>query len=88
MGDGGFESMTEHKWLRDVADAANAIKTNPHVVDVECTYVDGDARLDITLIPELESVPPGVLRLLARHDLHVRHLERQGLPTHILVVCG
>lgn len=61
-------------------DAATAVRCHPVVraASVHERPEGGRRVLEVVLLPGVDRVPPGVLRLLAEHDCGVQAVQPQG----------
>ncbi|UHQ96440.1 hypothetical protein [Natrinema halophilum] len=61
--------------------AAEAVPSHPTVHDarlVDRRDAGGRLAVEIVLGPQVDRVPPGVLRILAEHDCGIRQTQPQG----------
>lgn len=62
---------------------AEAVQSHPTVKDTYVTDRTTDQKLEIVLLPQVDRVPPGVLRSLAHYDCGIASAQPQG--NHITV---
>lgn len=71
---------------RELDAIADALDANPHVAAVEVAPLpNGRLVVEAVLQPNLDRVPPSVLRTLVEHDLGIADVSPRGSPSHLFV---